>query len=77
MGDLEKLIFPSENLATTPKITDIVRPNTKSSPLETSTGILVNGKKNIGNKTITKNKEMNEILSIIFDHIIIYLNNNL
>lgn len=68
--DLGKIILPSENRAAIQKIIEIVSPTTKRKPFETSTGILVKGRKKIGNNTMTAKRAQNEILSKIFDNII-------
>ena len=65
-------IFPSLNLATTQNVIEIVSPNTTNNPFEASTGILVNGKKKTGKSIITKNNDKKEILSKIFDNILLY-----
>ena len=67
--DFGKIIFPSINLAIVQKIIVITKPITNKNPFADSTGILVNGKKKIGNKVITQNKDQKEILSNIFDNI--------
>ena len=63
--------LPSKNLAAAQKITETATPKTNSSPLEVSTGILRNGKKNTGSKTITKKIATNEIRSKTFDIIMV------
>ena len=65
--DLGKTIRRSKNRAIPQRTIQTTIPTTKSSPLEISTGMLVKGRKKIGNKTTTKNKEMNENLSSIFE----------
>jgi hypothetical protein len=62
-------ILPPEKRAAVQKIIEIVNPITRSNPFEVSTGILINGKKNTGSKTITAKSAQNEILSRIFDTI--------
>ena len=68
--DFGRLILPSENRAAIQKIIEIAKPITKSKPLEVSIGIWVNGKKKIGNSTITTKSDQKEILSKIFDNIL-------
>jgi hypothetical protein len=67
--DFGKMILPSENRAAAQKTIETASPTTKRSPLETSTGIFVKGKKKTGNNTITIAKDQNEILSNLFDNI--------
>ena len=71
--DFGKEILPSENRAIAQKIIEIDKPIIKRSPLEVSAGIFVKGKKKIGNKTINTKSDQKEILSKIFDNIIIIL----
>ena len=70
--DFGKTTLPSENRAATQKIIETTKPTTRSKPLEVSIGILVKGKKKIGNKTITVNSDQKEILSKIFDIIWVF-----
>ena len=65
--DLGKIIFPSKNRANPQKIIVDKSPKTKSSPLEISTGIVVKGRKKMGNSTMTKKSEKKEILSKILE----------
>jgi len=71
--DLGKIIFPSEKRAAVQKIIETASPATKSNPFEVSIGILVKGRKKTGNKTMTAKSDQKEILSNIFDNIIIFL----
>ena len=64
-GDFGKPICPSKNLAIAQKMTQMTSPSTKSSPLEVSIGILVNGKKKNGSNIMTKKSDKNENLSKI------------
>ena len=67
--DFGNLISPSINLATIQNITEIISPITKNKPLPDSTGILVKGKKKIGNKVTNKNADRKESFPIIFEFI--------
>jgi len=64
--DFGKTTLPSINLAIAQKTIQKVSPKTNRRPFEVSTGKLVNGKQNRGNKTTTKNNDKNESLSKIF-----------
>jgi len=66
--------FPSEKRAAVQKIIEIAKPIIKSNPFEVSIGIFTKGKKKIGNKTITVKSDQKEILSNIFDNIIMLKN---
>jgi hypothetical protein len=70
--DFGKIIFPLENRAMAQNIIETANPATRSNPLEVSTGIFVKGRKKIGNKTITAKSDQKEILSKVFDNIVIF-----
>lgn len=74
--DLGIMTSPSKNLATIQKITDIIAPRTRNKPLLDSTGILVKGRKKIGNKTTTNNEDRSDNLPTIFEFIFKYYTTN-
>lgn len=75
--DLGITIFPSLKRAAAQDMIATTKPKTKSKVFAVSIGILVNGKKKIGNNTITEKIDQNEILSKIFDNICFLIKSNL
>ena len=71
--DLGTFIFPSKNRAMVQKIIEITSPTTKSKPLEISVGMLVKGRKKAGKSTIIIKTEIKQILSKIFNIIIVVI----
>ena len=68
-ADLGKIILPSINLDIAQKIIERVSPTTKSNPFPTAIEMVVKGRQKTGNKTITKNSEINESRSKMFEYI--------
>jgi hypothetical protein len=67
--DFGKIILPSRNLEIAQNISANATPMTNNNPFDVSTGMLVNGKQKIGNKTTTKNNDQKESFSNIFEFI--------
>ncbi|MBY0376786.1 hypothetical protein K2P96_02325 [Patescibacteria group bacterium] len=69
--DFGRITFFSESRAEIQKIIEMVRPTTRIKPLAVSTGTFVKGIKKIGNNVTVRKSAQNEILSSVFESMLV------